>query len=93
MSTEAVWTNPQHDAEPLMLRRPCGCGCDGRLGVRGVGYLIGCGPDGNGITVWIENEETYRRLEAVLAPSTVKVDVQVKEDKVWREASEGGGRC
>ena len=49
-----------------MVNRPCSCGCDARDGVRGVGYLSGSDAAGNGFTLWINDEATYRRLAAML---------------------------
>lgn len=45
----------------LTLRRSCECGCDSRGGDKGVGYLIG-----GGVTIWIEDDRTYHKLEAAL---------------------------
>lgn len=61
---ELTWQSTE--ARILELCRPCECGCDFRDGVKGVGYLIGSGSDGKGITVWIEDEETYQRLQVIL---------------------------
>ena len=55
-----------HRGRELMVYRPCSCGCDARLGVHGVGYLSGSDPDGNGFTLWIEDEAMYQRLAAML---------------------------
>jgi len=55
---------------PLGLSRPCPCGCDTRDGVKGVGYLSGSDAAGNGVTVWIEDEAVYRRLEELLQRGT-----------------------
>jgi hypothetical protein len=30
--------------------------------VRGVGYLTGSDPDGNGFTLWIKDEAMYQRV-------------------------------
>ena len=49
-----------------MVNRPCSCGCDTRDGVHGVGYLSGSDAAGNGFTLWIKDEATYRRLAAML---------------------------
>lgn len=46
--------------------RPCRCGCDYRDGVLGVGYLSASDDDGNGFTIWIEDERIYARVKRAL---------------------------
>ncbi len=55
---------------PLRLSRPCSCGCDGREGAKGVGYLSGSDAAGNGVTIWIEDETVYRQLERLRLEAT-----------------------
>lgn len=50
----------------LALSRPCGCGCDSRDGAKGAGYLSGSDDDGNGFTIWIQDERIYANLGAIL---------------------------
>ena len=52
-------------SRPLMVYRPCSCGCDTRAGVLGVGYLSGSDADGNGFTLWVRDEETFARFAAI----------------------------
>jgi len=54
---------------PLMVCRPCPCGCDVRGGVPGVGYLTGSDADGNGFTLWIKDEAAYSRIASTLLGS------------------------
>lgn len=57
----------QGDEErPVQTWRPCPCGCDLRDGAYGVGYLSGSTPDGRGFSIWIEDEEVYQAVQAVL---------------------------
>lgn len=51
----------------LAVKRPCDCGCDQRDGGHGVGYLTGSDAEGNGVTVWIEDEEVFQALRALVA--------------------------
>lgn len=50
----------------LTLSRPCVCGCDSRESGNRIGYLSGSDDDGNGFSIWIEDERIYRNLEAML---------------------------
>ncbi|HEX7516786.1 MAG TPA: hypothetical protein VF345_05810 [Chthoniobacterales bacterium] len=64
-------TNKQYlwKGEPnrlLATYRPCRCGCDYRDGILGVGYLSASDDDGNGFTIWIEDERIYVRVELAL---------------------------
>jgi len=65
MNNQFTWSNGRED-EPINLCRPCDCGCDERDGYKGVGYLIGSDKEGNGFTVWIENEEVFQSISRVL---------------------------
>ena len=51
----------------LAVKRPCACGCDQRDGGHGVGYLTGSDAEGNGVTVWIEDEGVFQALRALVA--------------------------
>jgi len=64
MSRELLWQGERK--RKLSVQRPCSCGCDGRGGLQGVGYLIGSDEDGNGFTVWIQSEEVFMRLHRAL---------------------------
>jgi hypothetical protein len=50
----------------LQVCRPCSCGCDERDGFKGVGYVTGSNAKGNGFTIWIENDEVFNNISAVL---------------------------
>lgn len=65
---ELVWTGGDEN-RPLMLKRPCPCGCDVRDGKKGVGYLTGSDENGNGFSLWIESEAAYERLRALIGES------------------------
>jgi hypothetical protein len=67
MEKQFTWRGEK--ARKLMLCRPCSCGCDTRDGIKGVGYLTGSLETGDGITVWIEKEDVYRRLQSLLYPN------------------------
>ncbi|KKL82617.1 hypothetical protein LCGC14_1982990 [marine sediment metagenome] len=47
---------------PLTLARPCSCGCDQRGGEKGVGYLTASDKDGNGFTLWLEDEDVFQTI-------------------------------
>lgn len=53
---------PPGVGRPLELCRMCGCGCDRRAGLSGVGYLIACDHGGRGITIEIPDEYTFEIL-------------------------------
>ena len=57
---------------PFELMRKCECGCDDRSGDKGFGYLIGCTPDGDGVTIWIRNEEVFRWIEKIIEHEKLK---------------------
>ena len=61
-------------ARPLQLCRKCRCGCDERSGNLGVGYITG-GTAEHFATVWIENEETYRALQAIFWAHGLRAEV------------------
>lgn len=63
----STWTSQDKEARTLQLFRPCFCGCDARGGLPGVGYLLGCNAKGEGVTIWIDTEDAYLRLEQVMA--------------------------
>jgi len=65
MKAQFTWENGERDRK-LKLRRPCECGCDSRDGELGVGYLSGSDEKGNGFTIWIEDEDSFRRLQYVM---------------------------
>jgi len=65
MKKEITWKGEKDRL--LQVRRSCPCGCDDRGGRPGVGYLTGSDGEGNGLTIWIESEEVYLRLERLLA--------------------------
>jgi hypothetical protein len=66
MSAQAFpWVGEK--SRPLKVTRPCECGCDERGGEKGVGYLSGSTKEGHGFTLWIQDEETYQAVRAVLA--------------------------
>ena len=51
----------------LAVKRPCDCGCDQRDGGHGAGYLTGSDAEGNGVSVWIQDEEVFQALRALVA--------------------------
>jgi len=58
---------------PLMLRRPCRCGCDFRDGKSGVGYITGGDGKGAFFSLWIENEETFQAAKKVFRKHKLEV--------------------
>jgi hypothetical protein len=64
MPKQYIWKGEPNRS--FMLSRPCSCGCDSRDGRKGIGYLSGSDDDGNGFSIWIEDERIYRILEAML---------------------------
>jgi len=66
---EHIWVNKgrRGEAASIVLQRPCECGCDRRGGDYGVGYLLGTDGNGNGFTVWIEDEKVYKLMQNVLS--------------------------
>lgn len=65
MGKELIW-NAGACNRTLTAVRPCECGCDFRDGDSGVGYLTGSNANGEGFTIWIENEQVYKLLETLL---------------------------
>ena len=49
----------------LSVYRPCSCGVC-RENRKGVGYLSFSDANGRGFTIWIENEQVFRRLSRAL---------------------------
>ena len=64
MRNQYIWKGEPNRS--LALYRPCACGCDSRDRLKSVGYLSGSDDDGNGFSIWIEDERIYRGLEAML---------------------------
>lgn len=64
MAEQYIWKGEPNRV--LALSRPCDCGCDSRDGAKGVGYLSGSDDDGNGFTIWIQDERIYANLGAIL---------------------------
>jgi hypothetical protein len=65
MSKQCLWKGEPN--RPLGTYRPCKCGCDYRNGMLGVGYLSASDDDGNGFTIWIDDERIYLRVKYVFA--------------------------
>ena len=65
MGKEIKWKGTE--SRKLSLQRPCECGCDGRDGKKGVGYLIGSDESGKGFTIWIKSEKVFKRLSKCLS--------------------------
>ena len=63
-TTQMTWLGAKN--RRVTLCRPCACGCDQRDGDMGVGYLTGSDADGNGFTIWIEDEAVFSAMERVL---------------------------
>lgn len=57
MAEQHIWKG--EPSRVLALSRPCGCGCDSRDGSKGGGYLSASDDDGNGFTIWIQDERIY----------------------------------
>lgn len=64
MFDQILWQGEK--SRPLQLRRPCECGCDERDGERGVGYLTASDSNGQGFTLWIEEESVYEAIRRCL---------------------------
>jgi len=64
MKTQWTWRGEAN--RRLAAYRPCWCGCDYRDAIFGVGYVSASDSNGNGFTIWIEDERIYLRLEAAL---------------------------
>ena len=70
MSEQFVWVGEEN--RRLKLYRPCPCGCDSREGEKGVGYISGSNEKGEGVTIWIEDEEVFRRLQVLMGKIAVR---------------------
>ena len=64
MSKQEAWKGETD--RPLGVHRPCSCGCDERAGYQGYGYLTGSDAEGNGFTLWIEDEEVFEAVRAIV---------------------------
>jgi len=64
MRAERIWKGESN--RPLGAYCPCKCGCDYRDGIFGVGYLSASDDDGNGFTIWVEDERIFARFKAAL---------------------------
>jgi len=64
MSSQWIWKGEAN--RPLAIYRPCDCGCDCREGILGVAYVSASDNDGNGFTIWIEDEWVYKRFKFAL---------------------------
>lgn len=69
MNKQYLWKGEPNRV--LGTYRPCRCGCDNRDGMRGVGYLSASDDDGNGFTIWIEDERIYACVALILR-STIR---------------------
>lgn len=63
-NTDFAWNDGERNRE-LDVYRPCSCGTCSR-GRKGVGYLSYADGKGQGFSIWLEEEEVYRRLETAL---------------------------
>lgn len=61
--TDLIWKGERN--RRLAVYRPCQCNVCSKSS-RGVGYLSFSDADGNGFTVWIEDEKVFRRLKSAL---------------------------
>jgi hypothetical protein len=68
MSNQWIWKGEPN--RRLAVCRPCECGCDFRDGILGVGYLSASDDDGNGFSIWIDDERIYTRLKVALGSET-----------------------
>jgi hypothetical protein len=62
-SGDVIWKGERN--RQLAVYRPCQCSACSKSS-RGVGYLSFSDANGNGFTVWIENEMVFRRLKTAL---------------------------
>jgi len=75
---QITWDNGD-ESRPLNVYRPCPCGCDARGdGIKGVGYISGSDQEGNGFTIWIENEDVYQRVRQVIGKNKKEVNHEPK---------------
>ena len=76
----------------LAVKRPCDCGCDQRDGGHGVGYLTGSDAEGNGVTVWIEDEQVFQALRAMVAVQAAAPEMlEALEGVISRIMDSAGG--
>ena len=66
MKEQKTWKSDTPKKRPLRAYRPCECGCDTREGDKGVGYLLGEDDNGNGVTIWIQDESVFNTLVNIL---------------------------
>jgi hypothetical protein len=67
MSLDAEFFGPSPDLaanRELQMYRPCPCGCDERNGPV-IGYLSGSTSDGEGVTIYAPDEDTYRSMQRI----------------------------
>jgi hypothetical protein len=62
-SVNLVWTGERN--RQLNVYRVCPCGACSNI-VKGVGYLSSSDSTGRGFTIWIEDEEVFRRLRRAI---------------------------
>jgi len=62
-SGNLVWTGERN--RQLNVYRSCPCGVCSNS-VKGVGYLSSSDSTGQGFTIWIEDEEVFRRLRRAI---------------------------
>lgn len=64
MADQTAWKGEKD--RPLGVHRPCSCGCDEREGHKGYGYITGSDAEGNGFTIWIEDEAVFEAVQSVI---------------------------
>ena len=47
---------------------PCGCGCDTRDNPNLLGYLSGSNDEGEGFTIRVYDEDTYKQMRKIFPP-------------------------
>jgi len=62
-NTDLVWNGERN--RQLRVYRPCPCNICSK-NRKGVGYLSFSDTEGRGFTIWLENENVYRRLRSAL---------------------------
>jgi hypothetical protein len=77
MSIQWIWKGEAN--RRLAIYRPCECGCDYRHGILGVGYISASDDDGNGFSIWIEDERIYARFKAALRAASRAKKVRAKQ--------------
>ncbi len=63
-SADFVWNNGERNRQ-LSVYRPCPCGTCTCVR-KGVGYLSFSDTHGRGFSIWLENEEVFKRLSSAL---------------------------